>query len=65
MEMGNVSRFEGMRHDDGILTTQTTRDADNEPIMLTFIFLGRRSLSAQKKECAACGYPSAKTRKCM
>ncbi|EGX94906.1 60S ribosomal protein L37 [Cordyceps militaris CM01] len=24
---------------------------------------GRRSLSAQKKECAACGYPSAKIRK--
>lgn len=33
-------------------------------IMLTLNFSGRRSLSAQKKECAACGYPSAKTRKC-
>lgn len=54
-----------MRHDDDNLTMQTTRNADNEPIMLTFIFSGRRSLSAQKKECAACGYPSAKTRKCM
>ncbi|KAM6535399.1 60S ribosomal protein L37B [Fusarium falciforme] len=26
-------------------------------------YLGRRSLHIQKKECAACGYPSAKTRK--
>lgn len=31
---------------------------------LTNASIGRRSLSAQKKECAACGYPSAKIRKC-
>ncbi|OAA74053.1 60S ribosomal protein L37 [Cordyceps fumosorosea ARSEF 2679] len=30
---------------------------------LTCSTLGRRSLSAQKKECAACGYPNAKIRK--
>lgn len=31
---------------------------------LFFLNAGRRSLHAQKKECASCGYPAAKTRKC-
>lgn len=34
-------------------------------MLMEDVTLGRRSMHVQKHECSSCGYPAAKTRKCM